>query len=407
MRLEHLSLTNFRNYSRLELSLPEGAILLHGPNAQGKTSILEAIYYIATSRSPWTTADRQLLNWGAESDVLPFTRISAEIRARDGVLTRVDITLLKDANGGELRFDKDIRINGVRKRNLDLLGTLNVVMFLPQDLAIVEGGPGDRRRYLNVTLAQVHRGYAQALQNYDKVLTQRNALLKRIASRQAGPTELDFWDEQLMTAGSLIISGRQQLLRELEGLAQRIHGELTGGAELLELRYQPSFMMTGTPGGQLAFDVPGLDIHRQLSPQEISEQFRAELLRLRRDEIERGSTLVGPQRDELRFSVNNRDLGLYGSRGQARTAIMAMKLAEVEWMQATTGETPVLLLDEFIAELDAARRAYLLARIEHAGQALLTTTEPDIFTPEFVKKATVWKVQAGQVVKDERLTTGS
>lgn len=399
MRLSHLSLTNFRNYARLELSFPPGPILLHGANAQGKTSVLEAVYYLATSRSPWTSADRQLLNWAAEQEVIPYFRISAEIERRDASPTRVDITLIREVNGADVRFDKEIKINGVKKRALDLLGTLNVVMFLPQDLAIVEGSPNDRRRYLNVTLAQVDRDYAGALSTYEKVLTQRNALLKRLYTRQAGIDELAYWDDQLMSAGSVIIAGRQRLLRELEVLAQQVHHDLTAGAELLELRYQPSFMVLGTPAGQLAFNVLGLDIHRQLTPAEITAQFRAELTRLRREEIDRGMTLVGPQRDELRFSVNGRDLGLYGSRGQARTAIMALKLAELSWMQRAIADWPVLLLDEFIAELDAARRSYLLDRIDGATQAILTTTEPDIFTPAFLGKAAVWRVHAGQISK--------
>jgi DNA replication and repair protein RecF len=406
MRLSHLSLTNFRNYARLELPFPPGPILLHGANAQGKTSVLEAVYYLATSRSPWTSADRQLLNWAAEQEVIPYFRISAEIERRDATSTRMDITLIREVNGGDVRFAKEIKINGVKKRALDLLGTLNVVMFLPQDLAIVEGSPNDRRRYLNVTLAQVDRDYAGALSTYEKVLTQRNALLKRLYSRQAGIDELAYWDDQLMTAGSVIIAGRQRLLRELEVLAQQVHHDLTAGAELLELRYQPSFMVLGTPAGQLSFNVLGLDIHRQLTPAEITAQFRAELTRLRREEIDRGMTLVGPQRDELRFSVNGRDLGLYGSRGQARTAIMALKLAELSWMQRAIDDWPVLLLDEFIAELDAARRSYLLDRIDGATQAILTTTEPDIFTPAFLDKAAVWRVHAGQISKVESSADG-
>jgi DNA replication and repair protein RecF len=306
--------------------------------------------------------------------------------------------LVRDISAGEIRYAKEIRINGVKKRALDLLGTLNVVMFLPQDLAIVEGGPTDRRRYLNVTLAQVDREYAQALTTYDKVLTQRNALLKRIYARQAGVSELGFWDDQLIAAGSIIMAGRQRLLRDLDVLAQEVHSDLTAGAEMLELRYQPSFMSEDKEK-QLTFDVPGLELHREWTPAEISDPFRAELLRLRREEIERGSTLVGPQRDELRFSINGRDLGLYGSRGQARTAIMALKLAELGWMQQVIGEWPVLLLDEFIAELDASRRAYLLDRIDGATQSILTTTEPDIFTDRFLDKAAVWQVRAGQIEK--------
>jgi DNA replication and repair protein RecF len=397
MRLHHLSLTNFRNYARLELSLPAGAVLLHGANAQGKTSLLEAIYYLATARSPWTTSDRQLLNWRAEEDVVPYSKVSAEIENRRSNLTRIDITLFQDSQENSGHFRKEIKVNGVKRRVVDLMGEVNVVMFLPQDLALVEGAPNDRRRYLNVTLSQTDPNYAQALFTLDRALTQRNALLKRIANRQSTVGELTFWDEKIVTAGSVIVSGRQRMLRELEGLAQGVHSELTGGAETLELHYQPSFTPTARLDGQLSFDVPGLDLHRQLKPAEIEPQFQAALEQNRRDEIARGMTLIGPQRDELRFRVNGRDLGLYGSRGQARTAVLAIKLAEMRWMRAFTGECPVLLLDEFIAELDAERRAFLLDRIGDATQAILTTTEPDIFTKPFLARAAVWKVNAGQI----------
>jgi DNA replication and repair protein RecF len=397
MRLHHLSLTNFRNYARLELTLPDGPVLLHGANAQGKTSLLEAVYYLATARSPWTASDRQLLNWMAEDDILPYSKVGADIGNRQSALTHVDITLFNDSpeEGGRLR--KEIRVNGVKKRVVELLGTLNVVMFLPQDLALVEGSPIDRRRYLNITLCQTNPRYAEALTTLDKVLTQRNALLRRIGERRATLKELPFWDDKLVAAGSVLISGRQRLLRELEVLAQAIHRDLTGGAETLVLQYLPSFAPTARIDGQLSFSVPGLDLHRQLKPSEIEPQFRDALLRTQREEIARGITLIGPQRDELRFSVNGHDLGLYGSRGQARTAVLALKLAEMRWMQHTTGEWPLLLLDEFIAELDAERRAYLLEQIDGATQSILTTTEPDIFSRTFIDKAAVWKVHAGQI----------
>lgn len=398
MRLLHLSLTNFRNYARLEVSLPEGPLLLHGANAQGKTSLLEAIYYLATARSPWTSSDQQMLNWRAHDDVLPYSRVSAEISSRRGALTRVEITLFKDSQESAARFRKEIKVNGLKKRVLDLLGELNVVLFLPQDLALIEGTPSDRRRYLNITLCQTDTAYAEALIILDKVLTQRNALLKRVGSRQASISELLYWDEQFINASSVIVAGRQRLLRDLEGLAQGIHRELTGGAETLEMKYQPNFEATAKADGQLSFDLHGLDLHRQLKPAEIAPQMRDALKRSQREELTRGMTLIGPQRDELRFMVNGRDLGLYGSRGQARTAVLAIKLAEVRWMQAATGEWPLLLLDEVIAELDATRRAYLLAQINGATQSILTTTEPDIFTKSFLEKSAVWKVEAGQIV---------
>mgnify|MGYP001405775070 CR=1 FL=1 len=402
MRLQHLSLVNFRNYSRLELALPSGALLLCGANAQGKTSLIESIYYLATARSPWTASDRQLMNWRAEHDALPYSRISAEVRGKGEVITRLDITIYKDSQEGA-RFRKDIKVNGVKKRVVDLLGAITVVMFLPQDLALIEGSPTDRRRYLNITLAQSDPRYAEALQTFDQALQQRNALLRRIAERQGSLNELKFWDDKLVSAGSVIIAGRQRLLRELELWAQKVHRELTGGDETLEMIYQPSFAPTAKADGQLSFSVLGLDLHRQLKPAEIEPQYREALAQTRREELHRGITLVGPQRDELRFMVNGRDLGLYGSRGQARTAVLAIKLAEMGWMESATGECPVLLLDEFIAELDARRRAFLLERISHASQSILTTTEPDIFTQDFLSKAAVWTVHAGEITTAQSL----
>ncbi len=399
MRLLHLSLSNFRNYTRLELSLPPGPVLLHGANAQGKTSVLEAVYYLATSRSPWTTSDRQLLSWRSLNDVMPFVKISAEVSNARRPLTKIDITLVKESMDNDVRFHKEIRVNGVQRRALDLLGEVNVVMFLPQDLAIIEGAPNNRRRYLNITLSQTDPSYVRALHTYDKTLEQRNALLRRICKRQATLTELEYWDNELVTSGSVLIAGRQRLLRELEGMAQQVHHDLTAGAETLDLQYQPSFEPTAKGNGQLSFGVLGLDLHRQLESHEIEPQFRAALAENQREEIQRGITLVGPQRDELRFTVNSHDLGLYGSRGQARTAVIAIKLAELNWMRTVTGEWPILLLDELIAELDVNRRAYLLERIDGATQSLLTTTEPEIFSEEFLKKAAVWKVHAGQITQ--------
>ena len=399
MYIEHLSLQNFRNYARLEVSLPAGPILLHGSNAQGKTSLLEAIYYLATSRSPYTTTDRQLINWNADRDLLSFAKIGAEVISAGRTLSRVEVTLVQEPgalNGS--RLQKDIRINGVPRRVMDLIGKINVVMFLPQDLVLIEGSPAERRRYMNVTLCQTDPAYCEALATFEKALTQRNALLKRIGDGEARPEELAYWNEQLAQAGGVLVAGRQRLLRDLEVRARRVHRDLSGGEEDLELSYQPSFLPTANNTGQLSFEVLGLDLNRQLKAADIAAQYARTLDERRGEDIARGMTLIGPQRDELRLLVNTRDLGLYGSRGQARTAVMSLKLAELEWMRDMVGEWPILLLDEVIAELDAARRAYLLERISGAEQVLLTTTEPDIFTPEFLSKATRWRIRQGQIV---------
>ncbi len=399
MHVEHLSLTNFRNYARLELSLPVNRpIVLHGANAQGKTSLLEAIYYLAASHSPHASSDRQLINWRAEDEPLPFARLSAEVEGRGGSYNRVEMALVleRSPDGGQ-RFKKSIRINGVEKRVMDLVGLLAVVLFLPQDLSLIEGSPIERRRFMDNTLSQVDRDYVQALTVYEKALPQRNALLKRISDGYSSVDELPYWNDQLVSSGSVIIANRQRFLRELELSAQQAHLDLTGKREMLTLSYQPNFMPTAEGDGQMSFDMLGLDLHRDLSAEQIAPQFAEQLEKEQKESIDRGMTLCGPHRDELRLNINNRDAGLYGSRGQARTAVMALKLAELTWMRERIGEWPILLLDEVVAELDAQRRSYLLERINGATQTLLTTTEMDIFPAEFVERATVWEVSDGQI----------
>jgi DNA replication and repair protein RecF len=404
MYIEHLSLTNFRNYGRLELSLPtDDPVVLHGANAQGKTSLLEAIYYLGTAKSPYTASDRQLIHWRTEGDPLPFARISAEIGSKKHPLTRLEITLMIERNAdGNPRFRKVIKVNGVEKRVMDIVGLINVVLFLPQDLTLIEGSPGDRRRFVDDTLGQVEGAYLAAVDEYEKILPQRNALLRRIAERHGSPRELEFWDEKLVKAGSVIIAERQRFLRDLQGLAQQEQYQLTGNREMLTLRYQPSFLPTVAGNGQMSFDAVGLDLHRELTPDQIAPQFADQLKAEQRESIQRGMTLCGPHRDELRLFINERDVGLYGSRGQARTAVMAFKLAELEWMRQRIGEWPILMLDEVVAELDASRRAYLLERVNGATQTLMTTTELDIFTPDFLKRATVWHVNEGQIEQPTR-----
>ncbi len=398
MHIEHLSLTNFRNYARLEWTLPKGTTVIHGANAQGKTSLLEAIYYLATSRSPYTNSDRQLIHWRVENDPIPYARLAAEVCTRHSPLDRVEMTLMLDnTNGDSARFKKVVKINGLEKRVMDLVGLVNVVLFLPRDLTLVEGSPADRRRFMNDTLCQVDGDYLEALNTYERALPQRNALLRRIGDNLAAPHELDYWDAQIVKAGAVLVAGRQSFLRELEADAQRAHHDLTGKAETLTLEYQPSFTPTAGGDGQLSFNTTGLDLHRELTSDQIAPQFASQLEAERAESIKRGVTLSGPHRDELRLHINGHDAGLYGSRGQARTAVMALKLAELNWMKQRIGEWPLLLLDEVIAELDAHRRAYLLERLDGATQTLMTTTELDIFTDSFLDRTAVLHIVDGQI----------
>lgn len=395
MRIEHLSLTNFRNYARLELDLPARAILLHGANAQGKTSLLEAIYYLATSRSPHTSVDRQLINWLAEQEPLPFARLVADIVTAQGH-RRIEITLVKETlPGAEARFRKQVRVNGVPRRTLDLLGQLNVVLFLPQDVALVAGPPGERRRYLDITLCQVNPTYCRTLNVYNRVVTQRNALLKTLQERRGSADELAFWDQQLVDAGGLLMASRAQAIAELERLARDVHRDLSGGHEHLALRYEPS-AVPAQPSQQPNLK---LDVLLAASADDFRAALRDQVDHGRREEIARGMTLWGPHRDEFRFLVNGVDLGVYGSRGQQRTAVLALKLGEVAWIRHAAGEWPVLLFDEVLAELDLERRRYLLERVDSAQQALLTSTDPSLFSEEFLKKAKVFRVEAGRIIE--------
>jgi DNA replication and repair protein RecF len=399
MRLRHLSLTNFRLYARLMTDLPAGPLILVGANAQGKTSLLEAIYYLAAAQSHHAASDRQLIHFLALQDAPPFAKIVAEVEKRDAIV-RLEIRLiLEPVNGGELRLRKEVFVNNAKKKVGELAGLVNVVLFLPQDMAIVEGSPSDRRRYLDSALCQINPAYNAALAEYTKVLSQRNALLKLLQEKPGGETQLDFWDEKLCEQGALILAARATALAELETLASAIHRDLTlgAGADGLRLAYHPAFDPAAAPDGQigLPMDVP---VHRAgIGVDEIRAGLRRKLLAARADDIARGATALGPHRDEFRFIASGMDVGTYGSRGQARTAVLALKLAEMEWMRAKTGEWPILLLDEVLAELDVNRRRDLLARLTRAEQCVMTTTDVGLFPAGFVERAAVWQVKAGQV----------
>lgn len=403
MRLTHLSLTNFRNYARLESGLPDGVLILVGDNAQGKTSLLEAIYYLATANSPHASADRQLLNWFAlRQDPLTYMKVVAEVHARDDI-RRIDIRLTLEPNGPgrEPRLKKTVLVNGLKKRVSDLGSAINVVMFLPQDMALVEGSPSNRRRYLDSVLCQVNPTYCETLNEYGKVLSQRNALLKTLQEREGrGAEQLDFWDLQLSKLGAVLITRRNRALEEIEHHAAQVHRDLTDGAERLRLVYRPAYdpaPLDAPADSQLALglEVPVTRVH--VPEDEVAEGLRTALQDTRAKEIERGMTLIGPHRDDYRFIASGIDLGIYGSRGQGRTAVLSLKLAEMAWMHDCTGEWPVLLLDEVMAELDPQRRSYLMRRLGDIEQAVLTTADLNLFAEEFRAACTVWQVEAGTI----------
>lgn len=396
MYIRHLSLTNFRNYTRLELALPAQVVLLHGANAQGKTNLLEAIYYLATSRSPQTAADRDLINWIADQEeMVPYVRLMTEV-VRSERTRQVEIVLQKEpvsssANGEQTRLRKQIRVDKAKRRALDLVGQINVVLFMPQDMVLVDGPPSGRRRYLDVALCQVDPEYCRSLSRYNRVLAERNALLRQWHERRIDPDELAYWNDQLIGYGVTVMLRRRDAVTELDQRASELHHQLSGGIERLHLVYQPT-----------------LPVDSEDDAESLSDTYRAELTRQRRLEIERGMTLVGPHRDEVRFLINEQvDLSTFGSRGQQRTAVIALKLAEVDWMRERTGEWPILLLDEVLAELDARRRDFLLAQVNGVEQALITTTDPAFFAPDFLADMTVFRVEGGRVFEEGDSAVGN
>ena len=414
MQVRRLSLTNFRNYARLELDLPGGVVLLHGDNAQGKTNLLEAIYFLATTRSPHATQDQQLVNWDAMQSDEPVVvgRLVADVDRPDGP-RHLEMRLIIEERGawalnGQGAFRREALINRRKVRLMDLLGQLRVVLFLPEDVELATGPPANRRRYLNITLCQVDADYCRELSTYNKVLEQRNALLRRMAEgqTQGAADVLQILTEKLIEPGSRVLQRRATFITEMARMAQDIYfQDLIGGKESLRLGYLPGWHANGRKTtDDLLRD--GDWLQANATPAAVAERFAAELAAARPADLARGASTVGPHRDDWAIVVNGKNLGLFGSRGQVRTAILALKLAEIGWMKATTADTPILLLDEVSAELDQNRRAALLAYVleqargQGTAQALLTSTDRGLFTGEFLGQATVLAVHEGRVSRD-------
>ena len=387
MRVVRLGLTNFRNYRQLELRLPPRLVVIQGDNAQGKTNLLEAIHMLATTKSHRASSDRDLIHQAATREDLSFARISADVQRERGNLS-IDIVLrlekaepstTKDTTSpSAIPLRKRIRVNDIVRRAIDLVGQVNVVTFSAQDIDLVAGTPSLCRRYLDLVNSQTDSNYLRCLQRYNRVLLQRNHLLKLLQERQAQPDQLQFWDKELVGNGSYIVMQRRCLVTALNKLAQEIHNELSGKTEKLEIVYLPS-------------------IDKDESLVEIESRFRQALYQTRRKEIAAGMTLVGPHRDSLQFQVNEADMSRYGSRGQQQTVILSLKLAEARYIQTKVGDSPILLLDDVFSELDHHRRQHLLESIVSFQQVLISVVDLDCFEPSFLAQTTQFRVRQGTI----------
>ena len=364
MRVRHLSLAHFRNYTRLELDLAPHTTILFGDNAQGKSNLLEALYFLATTRSFRASSDRELMSWNIANDPIGFSRIAARAEhARDAFDIEVVLReeLRQSDEGRSPTFTKRIKLNDVPRRAIDVIGSVTAVLFSPQDLELVEGAPVSRRRYLDVTISQADRPYCRGLAHYNRVIVQRNHLLRAIRDRGAQADQLQFWDREMVTAGSFVTLQRLSTVQEIGDVAQRIYRELSGREEALTIDYKSSLIRDDFVGPPAAEDV--------------AAAFQTRLNDLRTREVALGMSLVGPHRDDLTFHIDGHDVSAFGSRGQQRTVALALKLAETEFLRERTNEMPILLLDDVLSELDSTRQERVLNSIGPTQQVLLTTTQ--------------------------------
>ena len=357
MYISTLKLENFRNYDGLELSFSKGANLFYGDNAQGKTNILEAIYFCGTTRSHRTSRDRELIRFDVDEAHLRMEMTKKEIDYR------IDMHLKKARAKG-------IAINGVSIRKAqELIGLGHFIFFSPEDLGIIKNGPSERRRFLDMELCQLDKVYVSSLSDYNRILLQRNKLLKDLSLKPQDMDTLDVWDKQLVRYGSALIRSREQFVQKLGEIILPIHEKLSGGKEKICVGYEKNVSV---------------------------EDFEKVLAAGRKKDLYLKSTETGPHRDDLSFSVNGIDIRHFGSQGQQRSAALSLKLAEIELVKDAAGDIPVLLLDDVLSELDTNRQHYLLDSIGDI-QTFITCTGLEEYEKSPMQIDRIFRVNEGKV----------
>ncbi|MCA0988761.1 DNA replication/repair protein RecF [Guptibacillus algicola] len=370
MHLNTLTVTNYRNYGKQELTFENNVNVFLGENAQGKTNIMEAIYVLAMARSHRTPRDKELINWDEE-----YAKIEGRIEKRNGPLS---LQLVISHKG------KKAKLNQLEQQKLsNYIGALNVVMFAPEDLNLVKGNPGVRRRFIDIELGQVQPVYLYHLGRYLKLLQQRNSLLKDLRY-QKNPdfVMLEILTDQLIESAANIYERRVKFVRLLQKWAEPIHHGISRGLEKLEIKYNPT-----------------VEVSEPADLSKIVDGYKEKFDKIKEREVDRGVTLVGPHRDDLSFFVNGKDVQTYGSQGQQRTTALSLKLAEIELIHSEVGEYPLLLLDDVLSELDDFRQSHLLNTIQGKVQTFVTTTSVEGINHETLKKATTFEVHEGLIDK--------
>ncbi|NEU73697.1 DNA replication/repair protein RecF [Hassallia byssoidea VB512170] len=369
MYLKSIHLRQFRNYKQQQVDFTAAKTILVGNNAQGKSNLLEAVELLATLRSHRMARDRDLIQDGEVA-----SQINATLQRQTGV---TDLTLTLRRNGR-----RTVALNSENlRRQMDFLGVLNAVQFSSLDLELVRGGPENRRNWLDTLLIQLEPIYAFILQQYNQVLRQRNAFLKQNqdSALSTQDSELALWDAQLATTGTRVIRRRDRALQRLAPIAQAWHASISGSTEILQINYVPSVAL------------------EQNHPEQIQQAFLEKIQLRAIAELRQGTTLVGPHRDEVELTINQTPARQYGSQGQQRTLVLALKLAELQLIEEVVGEPPLLLLDDVLAELDPSRQNQLLDAIQDRFQTLITTTHLGSFDSQWLNSSQILFVKAGEI----------
>ena len=389
MRLSHLRLSNFRNLAEVELEVPPGVSVYFGQNAQGKTALVEAVYLLAIARSFRAENERELVNFDAarqggqalvdgtvEDDNPDSSQSNAPTRHR--VIIGYRASPSTAASGPGYRVHKEIRVDRMRRTATSLVGLVHAVLFSVQDIGLVQGPPSARRRFLDILISQADPLYLQGLQRYQKVLQQRNRLLRLRREGRARPDEMEFWDDELVREGAWLTWRRHEVMSILTPACVRHHHDLGGEGETLELRYRPSVPLSvGTDG--------------------MAGSYRETLQAVAPRERATAATAAGPHRDDFDIVVNGVDMGAFASRGQARTLALSLRLAEAETLSAVRGARPLLLLDDALSEMDAERRRRVLEKTADYPQVMITTTDVEQVSGFFGASAAYFRVEGGRI----------
>ena len=390
MRLTRLQLEDFRSYASAELHPEPGLTIIAGPNGAGKTNLLEAIFVAVTGRSHRAGSDAELVRHGQ-----PFARVRLDLAdARGPTTARVE--LLVPAEDAPADFRKRVSVNGLARRATSVGDTVRVVLFRPEEMLLLVGAPSERRRFLDAILAQRHRAAARDLAELGRILAQRNALLRAIRREEAEPENLAFWDEQLAAVGSRVMAARLQLVADLAARIPALHDSVAPDSERGEqvsVTYADTLKDAWPERGAAGPAPP----HEQLA-----EAYRRRIRQVREKELWNGVSLVGPHRDDLRVELGGREVATHASRGQQRTIILSLKLAETDLLGADGAPTPIVLLDDVFSELDAERSERSLGLLLERGQVLVTMADLASL-PAGRRGVTIWQVGEGRLSQAPRV----